>query len=215
MVDEHLGERRDVERRRDPAFVLQALEQRLEAARARRCRPMRKISPTRGLRVDFEADLDAHQALVRRLLDEVVLGRAWLSAASKSGAAASAAKRSANSARSRSADAGDQRFLAVEIDIERARADRRPPCRCPAWSCGGSRPRAKHSSAASRMCSRRARWVSGFRRGIGRIPAGSQRGRAAVRNKKRMIVLFVTFAAGCKEAPPPHPGAEPAGDRVW
>ena len=63
------------------------------------------------------------------------------------------------------AETGDQRFLAVEINVERPGAD----TRFAADRLHRRRvkaPRAKQVSAASRMCSRRARCVSGFSFGI-------------------------------------------------
>src|SRR6185436_13995861 len=53
--------------------------------------------------------------------------------------------------------------------------------------------RAKHNSAASRICSRRARWVSGLSFGIPRPPA--ERLLLALHKTKRTTVLFARKAA--------------------
>ena len=121
---EELGDGRDVERRARCGPRPAAAEQLLEALDDVAVDALEDLADARVAR-RLQADLDAHAAACARAPRRNTARPAPRSACMKSGAAASAAKRSANSARSRSADAGDQRLLAVEIDVERAGADRR------------------------------------------------------------------------------------------
>ena len=83
----------------------------------------RWISATRGLRVELHADLDAEQALVGWLLGKILVAEALqrleeIRGLGKLGQALGELCALAL------ADAGDQRFLAVEIEVERTGADR-------------------------------------------------------------------------------------------
>ena len=98
------------------------------------------------------------------------------------------------------ADAGDQRLLAVEIDVERAGADARllaDVVHGGAVEAGAGKARAR---AASRMCSRRAVCTSGLSFGIAvptyRLLAPHRLALAPAPHKtKRTTVLFATKPA--------------------
>ena len=83
-----------------------------------------KISPTRGLRVELQADLDAHAAAVGGLLDEIVLAQR-LEGFEKIGRLGEGCQPLGEFRAVALGDASDQRLLAVEVDVERAGADRR------------------------------------------------------------------------------------------
>ena len=103
----------------------------------------------------LQADLDAHAVAVRRLLQEVLLAQRpqRFQEVRRGGQRVETLGELLPVALG---DAGDQRFFAVEVDVERAGADAaslQMSCMVVRWK--PARP--KHCSAASRMCSRRAR----------------------------------------------------------
>ena len=78
----------------------------------------------RGLRVEFQADLDAHAVVLGRLLEEILLAQ-LAQRLQEVGRGGEAIEPLGELGAVALGDAGDQRFLAVEVDVERAGADAR------------------------------------------------------------------------------------------
>ena len=78
------------------------------------------ISAIRGLRVASMTHLDDEALLLRALVDEVVLADVAAARSRKSGAFASEANRLGEFRAVAFAETRDQRFLAIEINVERA-----------------------------------------------------------------------------------------------
>ena len=74
------------------------------------------------MRVELQADLDAHAVLVDGLLHEVLLAE-LLQRFEKIGGVGQRRQALGELGAVALGDAGDQRFLAVEVDVERAGAD--------------------------------------------------------------------------------------------
>src|SRR5262245_35767247 len=110
-------ERWDIHRRRDAAFVFQLLEQPQEAVVDVAVEAAEDFGDAR-VAGRLQADLHAHQALVRRLVDEILLAHRR-QRAEEVGRRCQAREVLCELGALALADAGDQRFLAVEVDVQR------------------------------------------------------------------------------------------------
>ena len=138
----------------DAALVLQLLEQLLEALDDEAVEALVDLADARVAR-RLQADVDAHAVHVGRLFEEILLAE-HAQRLEKVGGVGQRRQALGELGAVALGDAGDQRFLAVEVDVERAGADARLLADVVdggAVEAGAGEAR----SAASRMCSLLAR----------------------------------------------------------